>query len=61
VQRLELVFDLGPGLAADLRDFKGTDADSFFRDVARVLSKASLIKIKSTLVSRSGGRRSTIS
>jgi integrase len=33
-----------------LKDFKATDADRFFRDVAKVLSKASLVKIKSTLI-----------
>jgi integrase len=33
-----------------LKDFKATDADRFFREVAKVLSKASLVKIKSTLV-----------
>ena len=33
-----------------LEDFKATDADRFLRDVAKVLSKASLVKIKSTLV-----------
>ena len=33
-----------------LKDFKATDADRFFREVAKVLSKASLRKIKSTLV-----------
>src|SRR6201995_1229302 len=33
-----------------LKDFKATDADRFLRDVAKVLSKASLVKIKSTLV-----------
>jgi integrase len=33
-----------------LKDFKATDADRFFRDAAKVLSKASLVKIKSTLV-----------
>ena len=33
-----------------LKDFKAADADRFFRDVAKVLSKASLVKIKSTLV-----------
>jgi len=33
-----------------LKDFRATDADRFFRDVAKVLSKASLVKIKSTLV-----------
>ena len=33
-----------------LKDFKATDADRFFRDVAKVLSKASLVKVKSTLV-----------
>ena len=36
--------------ATKLKDFKATDADRFFRDVAKVLSKASLVKIKSTLV-----------
>ena len=36
--------------AAKLADFKATDADRFFRDVAKVLSKASLVKIKGTLV-----------
>jgi hypothetical protein len=36
--------------ATKLKDFKATDADRFFRDVAQVLSKASLVKIKSTLV-----------
>src|ERR1700685_1397852 len=33
-----------------LKDLKATDADRFFREVAKVLSKASLRKIKSTLV-----------
>jgi integrase len=33
-----------------LKDFKATDADRFFRDAAKVLSKASLVKIKSTLI-----------
>ena len=33
-----------------LKDFKATDADRLFREVAKVLSKASLRKIKSTLV-----------
>jgi integrase len=33
-----------------LKDFKAADADRFFRDVAKVLSKASLVKIKSMLV-----------
>ena len=33
-----------------LKDFKATDADRFLRDVAKVLSKSSLVKIKSTLV-----------
>ena len=33
-----------------LKDFKAADADRFFRDVAKLLSKASLVKIKSTLV-----------
>ena len=32
-----------------LKDFKATDADRFFRDAAQALSKASLVKIKSTL------------
>ena len=35
--------------ATKLADFKATDADRFFRDVAKVLSKSSLVKIKSTL------------
>ena len=35
--------------ATKLKDFKATDADRFFRDAAKVLSKASLVKIKSTL------------
>ena len=35
--------------ATKLKDFKATDADRFFRDVAKTLSKASLVKIKSTL------------
>ena len=35
--------------ATKLKDFKATDADRFFRDTAKVLSKASLVKIKSTL------------
>jgi integrase len=33
-----------------LKDFKATDADRFLRDAAKVLSKASLVRIKSTLV-----------
>src|SRR5580704_6414826 len=33
-----------------LAEFKATDAERFLRDVAKVLSKASLVKIKSTLV-----------
>ena len=36
--------------AMKLKDFKATDADRFFRDIAKVLSKASLVKIKSTLI-----------
>jgi hypothetical protein len=36
--------------AKKLAEFKATDADRFLRDVAKVLSKASLVKIKSTLV-----------
>ena len=36
--------------ATKLAEFKATDADRFFRDVARTLSKASLVKIKGTLV-----------
>ena len=36
--------------ATKLKDFKATDADRFFRDIAEVLSKASLVKIKSTLI-----------
>ena len=35
--------------ATKLKDFKATDADRFFRDAAKALSKASLVKIKSTL------------
>jgi integrase len=35
--------------ATKLKDFKAPDADRFLRDVAQVLSKASLVKIKSTL------------
>ena len=35
--------------ATKLKDFNATDADRFFRDIAKVLSKASLVKIKSTL------------
>ena len=36
--------------AKKLAEFKATDADRFVRDVAKVLSKSSLVKIKSTLV-----------
>jgi len=36
--------------AKKLAEFKATDADRFLRDVAKVLSKASLVKIKATLV-----------
>ncbi len=36
--------------ATKLAEFKATDADRFFRDIAKVLSKSSLVKIKSTLV-----------
>jgi integrase len=36
--------------ARKLADFKATDAERFLRDVAKVLSKASLVKIKATLV-----------
>jgi hypothetical protein len=36
--------------AKKLAEFKATDADRFLRDVANVLSKSSLVKIKSTLV-----------
>jgi hypothetical protein len=36
--------------AKKLAEFKATDADRFLRDVAKVLSKSSLVKIKSTLV-----------
>jgi hypothetical protein len=35
--------------AMKLKDFKATDADEFFRDIATALSKASLVKVKSTL------------
>jgi hypothetical protein len=33
-----------------LADFKATDADRLIKEAAKVLSKASLVKIKSTLV-----------
>ena len=33
-----------------LKDFKATDADRFYREVATALSKASLVKMKSILV-----------
>ena len=36
--------------AKKLAEFKATDADRFLRDVAKVLTKSSLAKIKSTLV-----------
>jgi integrase len=36
--------------ATKLKDFKATDADLFFRNTAKSLSKASLVKIKSTLI-----------
>jgi len=36
--------------AKKLAEFKATDAERFLRDVAKTLSKASLVKIKSTLV-----------
>ena len=36
--------------ATKLKDFKATDADRLLRAVAKVLSKSSLVKIKSTLV-----------
>jgi integrase len=36
--------------AKKLAEFKATDADRFMRDVAKILSKSSLVKIKSTLV-----------
>jgi integrase len=35
--------------ATKLRDFKATDADCFFKDLGKLLSKASLVKIKSML------------
>ena len=35
--------------ATKLKDFKVADADRFFRDIANVLGKASLVEIKSTL------------
>ena len=35
--------------ATKLKDFKATDADRFFRNAAKELSKASLLKIKGTL------------
>jgi len=36
--------------AKKLAEFKATDADRFLRDVAKILSKSSLVKIKSSLV-----------
>ena len=36
--------------AKRLKDFKATDADRFFREIGKVLSKASLVKINSTLI-----------
>jgi integrase len=36
--------------ATKLKDFKATDADRLLRDVAKVLSKSSLVKVKSILV-----------
>jgi hypothetical protein len=36
--------------AKKLSDFKATDADRFFSDVAKVLGKSLVVKIKSTLV-----------
>jgi integrase len=36
--------------AKKLKDFKATDADKFLREVAKVLSRASLVKLKSALV-----------
>jgi hypothetical protein len=36
--------------ATKLKDFKATDADRLLRAVAKVLSKSSLVKIKSILV-----------
>ena len=48
--------------AKKLAEFKATDADWFLRDVAKVLSKASLVKIKRAPSSgRSAERRSTTS
>ena len=35
--------------ATKLKDFKATDADRFFRDIADSLGKSSLVEIKSTL------------
>ena len=36
--------------ATKLKDFKATDADRFFKDLGKLLTKASLVKIKSMLV-----------
>ncbi len=36
--------------AIKLKDFKATDADRFFKDLGKLLTKASLVKIKSMLV-----------
>ena len=44
-----------------LKDFKATDADRFFRDAAQALSKASLVKIKSTLTRSIRRAQNTIS
>jgi type IV secretory pathway TraG/TraD family ATPase VirD4 len=47
--------------ARKLRDFTATEADNFFKELGQVLSKRTLVMIKSTLPGRSAGRRSTTS
>jgi hypothetical protein len=42
-----------------LKDFKAIDADRFFQGAAQALSKASLVKIKSTLTRSIRRARST--
>jgi hypothetical protein len=47
--------------AKKLKDFKAIDADRFFRDAARTLSKASLLKVKARWPGRYDAPRSTTS
>ena len=47
--------------ATKLRDFTATDADNFFKELGQVLSKRTLVMIKSTLRGRSAERRSITS